>query len=520
MTKDTSRREFMRLSAGFSVLGAGAPLALQLAAAGSAAAQTAPDDYKALICIFLAGGQDSNNLVLATDDPSWRRYLAARQNGPSADSTIALKPHGTAPNLSVGRTNPAYWGGVLPIVPRTPQIVPGDANESVRPFALHPKMAPVRTLFEQQRVAVLANVGMLIGPTNRTQYESRSVDIPAQLFSHNDQQSSWQALATEGAQSGWGGRLADMVRGSNGSKTVFTAISAAGNAVYLTGDHVNQYAVNTSGFPGASITNLTSGAIFGSTTSNSILDSIVREGGSSNFSKVYSDVVTRSISAATDINKHVGTVIAPPPYENPVDPYGAGNPLTPQIQTVMRIIAGGRALGVKRQVFFVQLGGFDTHNDQNKSEPENLARLAHAFQYLDMALANVNGVDMRPNVTAFTASDFSRTFGSNGTGTDHAWGGHHLIWGGAVNGGDMFGIYPTLGLDDRAAGFRNPDMSDGHMIPTTSVEQYGATLGKWFGVSDSNLLSVFPNLANFDQNRRDLGFMKPPTWSPATKSRG
>ncbi len=225
MTNSSSRREFLRLSAGFSILGAGAPLALQLAAAGSAAAQTA-DDYRALICIFLAGGQDSNNMVLATDPDNWARYNQARNTGASP---IALKAPGVAPDPRAGIATPARWGGVLPITPTTPQITPGDANESIRTFGLHPMLAPVRDLFVQKRVAVLANVGMLIEPVTREQYERRSVEIPKQLFSHNDQQSSWQAGAAEGAQSGWGGRLADMVRGMNGTKTVFTAISAAGS---------------------------------------------------------------------------------------------------------------------------------------------------------------------------------------------------------------------------------------------------------------------------------------------------
>ncbi|WP_269713811.1 DUF1501 domain-containing protein [Caulobacter sp. NIBR2454] len=525
MTKETSRREFMRLSAGFSILGAGAPFALQLAAAGSAAAQSA-GDYKALICIFLAGGQDSNNMVLATDPGSWERYNKARNTG---NQPIALKAAGTAPNLSAGRATPARWGGVLPITPATPQLVPGSANEELRTFALHPMLSPLIPMFqpplaleggvqEPARLAVLANVGTLITQgTTREAYERRTVEIPRQLFSHNDQQSSWQSGATEGAQSGWGGRLADMVRGMN-SKTVFTAISAAGNAVYLTGEHINQYAVSTSGSPGVSLKFdlRDNSTLFGSRAAATAAKNVIRAGGTSSISQVYADVVGRSMSAANDINAGVRAVAAPPAYTNPIDPYGAGNPLTPQIQTVLRIIAGAQAMGIKRQVFFVQLGGFDTHYNQNSAEPENLARLAHSLQYLDLALKNVNGVDMRANVTAFTASDFSRTFATNGSGTDHAWGGHHFIWGGAVNGGDMFGQYPTLGLDDASKSFRNPNMTDGHMIPTTSVDQYGATLGRWFGVDGSNLATVFPNLANFNQSTHDLGFMK----SGAPASRG
>ena len=500
MTNSSSRREFLRLSAGFSALGAGAPLALQFAAAGSAAAQTA-SDYRALICIFMQGGQDSNNMVLATDTDSWGRYTSARNTGAAP---IALPPPGALPVAvppGTRKTRPEHWGGVLPIVPRTPQPIPPGTNATNRTFALHPMLAPVVPLFQQNRLAVLANVGMLVQPTTKAQYRARSVPLPGQLFSHNDQQSSWQSGATEGAQNGWGGRIADMVAGMNGDRTVFTAISADGNAVFLAGDQVTQYAVNNDGAPGVSINNISGGAIFGSNAASTALNNIIRSTtGVSNLSKDYADVVVRSIGAATTINGAVGSaasaaVARPPAHVNPIDGQTYRNVLTEQLFTVLKLIAAAPTLGVRRQVFFVQLGNFDTHQNQNLNEPDNLSKVAEALVYLDAQLASMGGVDMRSRVTAFTASDFSRTFTTNGSGTDHAWGGHHFIWGGAVNGGDIYGQYPTLGID--RPGFYNPDIDENNMIPTTSVDQYGATLARWFGVGNTDLTTIFPRLGNF-----------------------
>ena len=167
------------------------------------------------------------------------------------------------------------------------------------------------------------------------------------------------------------------------------------------------------------------------------------------------------------------------------------------------MIAAAPSLGVKRQVFFISMGGHDSHDGQNTAQPDNLSKLANAFLYLDNALSNLGGVDMRGNVTAFTASDFNRTLTSNGDGTDHAWGGHHFILGGAVKGGDMYGQFPTLGVDTKT--FSNPDMVGSVIIPTTSVDQYAATLGAWFGASTTDLATIFPNLKNF--STPNLGFV-------------
>jgi uncharacterized protein (DUF1501 family) len=508
MKDSSSRREFLRLSAGFSVLGAGAPLALQLAAAGNAAAAVAPD-YKALVCLFMQGGQDSNNMVLATDPDSFARYTSARNTG---EDPIALKGPGVAPQVvppGTRKNKPAMWGGVLPIVPKTAQAIPdGTTVTGPRTFAIHPLMGEALPLWDQGRLAVLANVGTLIQPTTKAQFNSKSVPIPQALGSHNDQQSAWQAGAIDGAETGWGGRLADIVASQNGNQAIFTSVSADGNAVFLSGNAVNQYQINTDlSAPAISIRGI-SGNLFGTSAGSLAFKNIIQNAGTtSNFANDYATTVQRSITAAANLNakfRTPGAVLPAPAYNEPIQGFQDVNPWTTQLNTVAQMIAAAPGMGIKRQVFFLRLDQHDTHDTQNPREAINLTRLAQALAYFDRALAampqgRVGGVtqiaDMRSCVTTFTASDFSRGFATNGTGTDHAWGGHHLIMGGAVKGQDIYGQYPTLGID--RPGFNNPDIVGNNMLPTTSVDQYGATLGRWFGVPDGALFSIFPNLHNY-----------------------
>jgi uncharacterized protein (DUF1501 family) len=178
----------------------------------------------------------------------------------------------------------------------------------------------------------------------------------------------------------------------------------------------------------------------------------------------------------------------------------ANNGLAQQIQTVARVIGARNAIGATRQIFFVSMGGFDTHDNQNMNQADLLARISHAIGYFDIVMSNIGGVDMRNNVTLFTASDFGRTNTTNGDGTDHGWGGHHFVVGGAVNGGEIYGRFPQFQLN------AGPDAANNAMLPGTSVETIGATIGSWYGVSPTDLDTVFPNLKNFPRN---LGFLKP-----------
>lgn len=511
-----TRRQLLRIGGGLSMLGAAAPFAAQLAAAGAAVSQSAPD-YKALVCVFMFGGNDANNMVLATDQDSWTRYFSARNTGVDP---IALMPVGTAPT-AVGATNPLTgrvataaspdaWGGVLPIVPRTIQAVPAGTNASTRTFGLHPHMGPAKTVFDAGRLAVVANIGTLVRPVTRAQYEARSVALPTNLFSHNDQQSTWQAGRTEGAQRGWGGSFSDLLTGMNGTNALFTAVSTAGNAVFLSGQDVVQYQMSTGAQPAVVINSQAGTSLFGSTVAPSRVRDIIRDTSSASlFAADYATTTGRSIGAAGSLNtvftsSAVTSVPAVPAYRNPITGATETNTLAVQLQTVARMIAAAPTLGVKRQVFFVSIGGWDSHDVQNTAQPNNLSKVANALAYFDEVLGNLGGVNMREAVTTFTASDFSRTFTTNGDGTDHAWGGHHLVMGGSVRGGDIYGQFPTVGIDQGTA-FRNPDMTQAHMIPTTSVDQYAATFGRWMGVSETNLDLIFPNLRNMVT--RGLGFL-------------
>jgi uncharacterized protein (DUF1501 family) len=344
-------------------------------------------------------------------------------------------------------------------------------------------------------------VGTLVQPTTKAQYQAKSVPLPTSLFSHNDQQSTWQALSQEGARTGWGGRFADLAAGMNGQSTLFTAISTSGNAVFLSGQSVVQYQLSTGASPAVVISGAQGSSLFGSSAAPARVRELITDTNlASNVSADYATVVGRSIAASGSINSAftqpmVTGVATAPAYTNPITGRTETNSLALQLQTVARMIAAGPSLGVRRQVFFVSLGGWDTHDFQNTAQPNLLAKVAQALSYFDGALSNIGGFDRRSQVTTFTASDFSRTFSTNGDGTDHAWGGHHLIMGGAVRGGDIYGQYPTLGVD--VSGFNNPDAVGGSLIPTTSVDQYGATLGRWFGVPDSDIDVIFPRLRGF-----------------------
>ena len=488
---NASRRQFLRTASvvSGSVGTAAAPFALNLASLGSAAAQTS-GDYKAIVCVFFYGGNDSSNMVLRTDKASFDEYARLRNNG---SDPIALLAPGTAPNNGATRGSPARLGGVLPIAPKFGVSKENAANT----YALHPVMTETRDLFGNGRLAIIANAGPLVVPLTRDEYKNNSKPRPQALGSHNDQQSTWQALGPEGVKIGWGGHLGDLVASSN-SNSSFTSISVSGNNVFSAGQNVFQYQVGGGG--SVQIGGL-SGALFNSTTAATTLKSIVTSGNQHLFAKEYSSIVQRSITAQATFQSAfaASSVPAPSTYVQPSTGNTQQNGLAQQLQTVARVINARNAIGAKRQIFFVSMGGFDTHDNQNAGQADLLARISHALGYFDTALAGMSGGDMRNNVTLFTASDFGRTITTNGDGTDHGWGSHHFVLGGAVKGGEIYGRFPIFGLNN------NQDSANNAYLPSTSVDTIGSTLGKWFGVSDGNLDTVFPNLRNFP---RDLGFLR------------
>ena len=492
---NASRRKFLRTASvvSGSVGTAAAPFALNMATLGSAVAQTA-GPYKAIVCLFMYGGNDSSHMVLRTDPTSFNVYSKMRNQLPVS---IALLAPGTAPVGGATRASPAQLGGVTAITPKFTPTVLGSSENSPFTYALHPSMPEVANLFGAGRLAILGNAGPLVMPMTKAQYLANSVPRPRALGSHNDQQSTWQALGPEGVKVGWGGHLGDLVASQNTSAT-FTSITVSGNAVFSAGDTVFQYQVGSGG--ATQISGLT-GNLFNSPSAATALKGIVTSGNANLFADEYANIVNRSVAAQATFQGAFTAAVAAAPttYIQPSTGNAQQNGLAQQLQTVAKIIAARSALGANRQVFFVSMGGFDTHSAQNPNGADLMARLSHAIGYFDTVLSNLGGVDLRNNVTLFTASDFGRTLNSNGDGTDHGWGATHFVSGGAVNGGDIYGRFPEFGP-------QGIDSIGDRYLPTLSVDQIGATVGKWFGASPTQLATIFPNLPNFGTS--DLGFLK------------
>ena len=501
-----SRRHFLRHAGSVAALGAGAPLATNLGLIGQAAAQSA-GDYKALVCVFMRGGNDAFDTVLATDTPSWSNYLAVRGLGGSA---IALRSPGTPKLASGSPGSPDRLGGAIAIAPANPQG---------RKFALHPELAPLKDLFDtHKRLAIVSNVGPLIAPTTKADLLRPGHPRPPKLFSHNDQQSVWQAMAPEGARQGWGGRLGDMFAAGNGHP-MFTSMTTGVRSIWGTGASVLPLSISESGV--VAFGNDPDGSIYGSPELALALQRVATIPRSTNPLEVaHTQVVKRSLAggallrsmlpAASD-SRWSGSGTAGSgnslQYVSPVGGKAIPNPLAAQLQTVIRVIAAanGGGLSARRQIFFVGIDGFDTHNDQSTDHAELMAQLAQGLLYFDTTMGSLG---LRQNVTLFTASEFGRTFTSNGDGTDHGWGGHQFVLGEAVRGGDIYGRFPTYGAKNlRGNGFDSSDdqVQNGVLLPSQSVDQMAATLGRWLGASPSQLAQALPNLANF--GTLDLGFL-------------
>jgi uncharacterized protein (DUF1501 family) len=469
---ERSRRQFLRTASMASMAGISAsPFILGLNSM-AAMAQGATSDYKALVCVFLQGGNDGHGTVIATDSASYNAFTQARSG---------------APGLAYPMSQ------LLPITLRTPQ--------SGRTFALNPSLTGIQNLFNAGRAAVIANTGTLIAPATKAQVNANSVPLPASLFSHFDQTAAWQAIASNGGSAehvGWGGAVADLIESMNTNST-FTCISTAGIALFLSGQSSFQLNVTSAGpIPIYGLAQ----PPFGLPSSANPLASILSADETNLFATEYGVVVNRSIQAQAQLASAMlpagaGGVPNPPQYLDPMTNKLIDNPLATSLQTVARIISGNGSLGVNRQIFYVQLGSFDTHNNQAVQHAQLLTQLGQAFEYFDGLMV---AAGLGNQVTTFTASDFGRTLTSNSNGTDHGWGSHHFVVGGAVQGQDMYGQYPVVGADQAN------DVGAGRLIPTTAVDQYAGTLARWFGLSDGQVKQVFPNFANFGSSPY-LGFM-------------
>jgi len=444
-----TRRGFIRIGA--ATVGS---LALRPFGVLPAMAQSGPD-YRALVCVFLFGGNDSNNSVIPMDDTSYQAYQSLRAG-------LAL----TGADL-------------------TPTVT----SVSGSPYAFHAKLGEVSSLFASKELAVVANVGSLVQPLTRDQYQQAQAPIPLNLFSHSDQQLQWQTSVAQGnGSTGWAGRAADYIASQNINSSAFpTFVSMSGNSLLGTGVDTKPVAVA----PGQSLELKGFNNTPASQARLDALNSLLTLDSGMSLVQAANKTMANSISDA----KALGSALAKATTlktQFPKTNLGA------QLEQVAQIIQVQADLGMRRQIFFCSLGGFDTHtneiNTHNTLYPElspALAAFYEATQELGMA----------QNVTTFTESDFSRTFQpTSGGGSDHAWGSHHFVLGGAVQGGQVFGKFPTFQLG-------GPDDADvrGRWIPTTSIDQYGATLCSWFGIPDSALASVFPNFVNFGSVK--LGFL-------------
>ena len=451
------RREFLKRASAASVAATAAPWALQLAAIGDAAAATAGgSDYKALVCVFLYGGNDYGNTVIPYDAVSHQAYSAIR------------------PTLAIGRD-------ALAATALSPTLALPDGRQ----MALAPGLSAVKPAFDAGRLAVMLNIGTLMAPTTLAQYKSGAVPLPPKLFSHNDQSSLWQSSSVEGARTGWGGRMADFMLSSNG-RSALTCINVSGNAIFQAGDNAFQYQMGVSGKQ--AITGIGS-ALFGSSACANLMKSLITEERIHPMESELNRVTARSIDLQSTLTGALAGGAS-------MSTAFATDALAQQLRMVARMIAARSSLGMTRQVFFVSVGGFDLHDSLTTRHPVLMQQVGGAMASFDSALQELGVAD---KVTAFTASDFGRTLSSNGDGTDHGWGSHHLVMGGAVKGGRFYGTAPSVSVNGP------DDVGQGRLLPTTSVDQLASTLALWMGVPPSELRTVLPNIGNF--GGVDLGFM-------------
>jgi len=442
-------------------------------ATGSAAVAS---DYKALVCIFLFGGNDGNNLLVPTDTATYSAYTASR-------GVLALpQPNGA--------------GTLIGLNPLT-----NDGHT----YGINPGCTELANLFNGGKCAILCNVGTLLAPLTRAQYQNKSVAVPPQLFSHSDQQIEWQtAVEDQQPRTGWGGRTADLLYSANSSNNVSMNISLAGSNTFEVGDTVNEYNVSTNGAVSLNVNIGTQAP-----AQLQALKDLIALNHTNLYESGFANKMASAIANADTLNTAISATSNANFWGTPFTTSSLGK----QLKMIARLIQAAPTLGHNRQIFFASIGGFDLHST------EGVANGAHYNLLRDLSV-NMNslyqatlqmdagtpafGVAARPGtsagVTQFTASDFCRTFPVNQTdGSDHGWGNHQIVLGGSVVGQKLYGQYPVLQVNGPN------DTSTGRWIPTTAVEQYSATLAKWFGVTAGQMGSVFPYLGRFATP--DLGFM-------------
>ena len=416
--------------------------------------------YKALVCVFMDGGNDSANMVVPMGAAEHAAYAQVRGD-------LAINS-----------------GDLLPISP---------ANNGGRSWGLHPNLTGIQSLFNQGQAALVSNIGSLAYPINQIEFNHGSVPIPPNLFSHSDQQIQWQtSIADASSISGWGGRIADLLHASiNGANDLSMNISMAGNNTLQVGELINQYHLTNQG--SVSLNDVTYGD---GNERLAALQTLFNQPQSNLFQQAYADIFNRSI----DLDQVISAGLAGAVELNTVFPQQQGyNTLSSQLEMVARMISIQSVLGMNRQVFFVKVGGFDNHDNHLIDHAIGMQNIDGAITAFQAAMQEINKLN---DVTLFTASDFSRTWVSNGQGSDHGWGASHFVIGGDVLGGDFYGDMPTIEL-----GSTDTVSDHGRVIPTIAVDEYAATLSQWFGVAPGQIGDIFPNIGRF--NSAVLGFMNP-----------
>jgi uncharacterized protein (DUF1501 family) len=428
-------------------------------------------DYKALVCLFMFGGNDSWNMVVPTSTAEYNAYSRARGGG-------------TTSSLAIDRA------ALLPVT-RAGQVA-GDPT-----FGFHPSMTGARDLFASGRLAVLPNVGPLVRPTTKAQYQtaaSSGHQLPPQLFSHNDQQDQWHSLRGRSVmRSGWGGRVADLLAAQTGSQQLALNVSLAGQTLFQAGEVARPYVSGATGaatFTGFGTTGITGGR---RTSYEAVLAASTASTTNTMYERSFATVQRRALQYADRVN---AAIAAGPNFAALPNTGVTLTALQTQLRTVAKMIASRASLSMSRQIFFVSVGGFDQHDTLLADQPGLLTNVSSSIKMFHDAMGEIG---MQQSVTLFTHSDFGRTLTSNGDGSDHAWGGVQLVSGGAVRGGRFYGDYPLLEIGSAL------EIGGGRIIPTVSADQYAATLARWFGVADADLAKVAPSIGNFTQ--RDLGFL-------------
>jgi uncharacterized protein (DUF1501 family) len=451
--RGATRRQFMRQSVCATVGMTSLASTLFDLRRVAAAAPTSGTDYKALVCVFLYGGNDSNNMLVPYDPTDYASYASTRMG-------LALQQNTLLPITLLGGGDGRLW-------------------------SLHPNLPGLQSLFGQQKMAILANVGPLVAPVTIDQWNNGTAALPPQLFSHSDQTLHWQtSIPDQPPSTGWGGRVADMLRALNGTAQISMSMSLAGANTFQVGNFLSEFQVQPGGTPG--LANYTTDP---TDPQSNALRALLQASYGNLFQSGYRDIFQKAISNDLLLQSIFSTL---PPLQTQFPQTDLGG----QLQTVAQLIQARVQLSQQRQVFFAATGGFDTHGGQVPAQVQLMQELNDALSAFYAATVELQ---VQNSVTAFTASDFGRTFLSNGDGSDHGWGSHHLILGGAVHGGWLYGRVPTLAINGP------DDTGDGRWIPSTSVDEYSATLAKWFGVSAGDMPTVFPNLYRF--NNPDLGFM-------------